>query len=431
MSLVRVFIPTTEGPVAIERITREPAAQSAICVKRTTRVLPISAAYDAFVRAPSGVIEREFGPWDVSGPRGAFRLDVSGPITDGESWQLGVFIAHALAAENRLAGPDDEVAEALWITGALDSDLGVGAVGHVAENLHASADLIDQHIKEGTALRFFVPDTNLKSMTAREDIESTAVTSAKDIQRHLNLLDEADAPASVIPAPPIPANAAPEPQSGNGLRTLFTVLGISILVAGAGAFIYFDQQPIKTVPPIVVKEKSAPEPVKAAQVKPAPKAAPKVVVAKPVTAKVKPAPAHVPTLKVYELRAAAGSSCAAIQFSDAKPVKRALGPVSGDQLADSNVAGLCGLEFEVAVGPEDRFVSAAVNLTRGRFVRNRLPETLKGNLATKGNLRWRAHVPKRLKRPVRYNISVSISKTPISGLAAQTQTLTARHRILP
>jgi hypothetical protein len=426
LSLVRIFIPTTEGPVAIERITREPAAQSAICVKRTTRVLPISAAYDAFVRAPSGVIEREFGPWQT----GAFRLDVSGPITDGESWQLGVFIAHALAAENRLAGPDDDAAEALWISGALDSDLGVGAVGHVAEKLHASGDLIDQHIKEQTTLRFFVPANNLKSMAAREDIETRAVTSAKDIQRHLDLLDEPDTPAPVLPAP-----ATPEPQSGNGLRTLFTVLGISILVAGAGAFIYFDQQPVKTapvitpkkpVPPIVVKAKPAPEPVKAVQVEPAPQATPKIVVAK-----AKPAPVHVPTLKIYELRAAAGSSCAAIQFSNAKPVKRILKVASGDQLADSNVAGLCGLEFEVAVGPQNRFVSAAINLTRGRFVRNRLPEALKGNLATKGMLRWRAHVPKRLKRPVRYNISVSISKTPISGLASQTQTLTARHRILP
>jgi hypothetical protein len=428
LSLVRIFIPTTDGPVAIERITREPAAQSAICVKRTTRVLPISAAYDAFVRAPSGVIEREFGPWD----RGAFRLDVSGPITDGESWQLGVFIAHALATENRLAGPDDDVAEALWITGALDSDLGVGAVGHVAEKLHASADLIDQHAKEQTTLRFFVPDNNLKSMAARDDTETTAVSSAKDIQRHLDLLDEPDTPAAVIPA------AAPtEAPSGNGLRTLFTVLGISILVAGAGAFIYFDQKPAHETPvatptkptppvaaiakPAVEPVKTVPEPVKAVQVQPAPKAAPKP----------KPATAHVPTLKVYELRAAAGGSCAAIQFSDAKPVKRLLKIASGDQLADSNVDGLCGLEFEIAVGPEDRFVSAALNLTRGRFVRNRLPEALKGNLATKGNLRWRAHVPKRLKRPVRYNISVSISKTPISGLAKQTQTLTARHRILP
>ncbi len=66
---VRVFLATTEGVVQIERITREEARQSAICLKRTTRVLPVSAGYDAFVRPPSGVVEREFGPY----PKGAFR----------------------------------------------------------------------------------------------------------------------------------------------------------------------------------------------------------------------------------------------------------------------------------------------------------------------------------------------------------------------
>lgn len=96
---VRVFLATTEGVVQIERITREDARQSAICLKRTTKVLPVSAGYDAFVRPPSGVIEREFGPY----PAGAFRLDVSAPVSEGESWQLGVFAAHALAAAGRRA----------------------------------------------------------------------------------------------------------------------------------------------------------------------------------------------------------------------------------------------------------------------------------------------------------------------------------------
>ena len=46
------------------------------------------------------MIEREFGPFDS----GAFRLDVSAPISDGESWQLGVFLAHALAENKQTHG---------------------------------------------------------------------------------------------------------------------------------------------------------------------------------------------------------------------------------------------------------------------------------------------------------------------------------------
>jgi hypothetical protein len=431
LTLIRVFIATTEGPVAVERITREPAAQSAVCVKRTTRVLPISAAYDAFVRAPSGVIEREFGPWDSSDRLGAFRLDVSAPIGDGESWQSGIFIAHALAAEKRLAGPDDECAEALWITGALDNDLGVGAVGHVAEKLHASADLIEEHRVSGTPLRFFVPEANLKSTTGPGGIDVTGVTTAAEIQRSLNLLDE-EAAVPVAQEAAVQADAVSPPQTtgGNGLRTLFTVLGIGILTAGAGAFIYFDQQPVPEKP-VVVAQKPTPAPTPVKTVTPAPAAKPKP--AKEIAKTPAPsATAFVPTLKVFELRAKNGSSCAAVQFSEAQPVRSLLETAKDDKLPDSRADGLCGLEFVVAVGPEERFVSAAVNLTRGRFVRSRgLPATLKGNTATKGLQRWRAHVPKRLKRPVRYNISVAISKTPITGLATNTQTLTVQHRILP
>ncbi len=42
-------------------------------------MLPVSDDYDAFVRPPSGVIEREFGPF----LGGAFRLDVSGEFGGG------------------------------------------------------------------------------------------------------------------------------------------------------------------------------------------------------------------------------------------------------------------------------------------------------------------------------------------------------------
>ena len=434
MTLVRVFIATTEGPVAVERITREPAAQSAVCVKRTTRVLPISSAYDAFVRAPSGVIEREFGPWE----QGAFRLDVSASIGDGESWQLGVFVAHALAAERRLADPDDEASETLWITGAVDNDLGVGNVGHVAEKLHASADLIEQLKADGQAVRYYVPGDNAATTTPA-GVRLEAVSSAKEILANLGLT------ASATPTPVAPATVETEQETlnsdGNGLRTLFTVLGIGILVVGAGAFLYFDRQ----VAPKPVAKPAATTTTPTAVAKPAvetkqvsvdkPQATPAAPVAavteNPVTQPVS-SPPHKPELKVFELRATDQNSCAAVQFNDAAAQRLPLRVVTGDKLPDSQSAGLCGLEFVVSVGPEDRYVAAAVNLTRGRFVRGGgLPAALQGNMAIKGKQSWRAYVPRRLRRPLTYNISVAISKTPIRGLTTNTATLTTRHRILP
>src|SRR4051812_18835389 len=118
MKRVAVFVATTDGPARVERITRERAPQSMVCLNRSSTVLPISAAYDSFVRPGSGVIERAFGPFEP----GAFRLDVSAPIEAGESWQLGFFVAHALAASSRdicFSAPEDADA-VLWLTGRVD-----------------------------------------------------------------------------------------------------------------------------------------------------------------------------------------------------------------------------------------------------------------------------------------------------------------------
>src|SRR3546814_2502033 len=87
----------SEGPSTVLRVTPEdPSLRSVVCLGRTTTILPISRAYDAFVRAPSGIVERAVG-------HPAFRVDVSAPIDDGDSWQLGLYLAHRLKVAGRLA----------------------------------------------------------------------------------------------------------------------------------------------------------------------------------------------------------------------------------------------------------------------------------------------------------------------------------------
>src|SRR5215469_10541440 len=134
MRRIAIFIATTAGPVRVERITRERAPQSMVCLKRSSTVLPISVGYDAFVRPGSGVVERTFGPFED----GAFRLDLSGPIESGESWQLGVFVAHALVACGGTLVCEEDAEAIVWLTGTVDCDLAVGSVGHVSEKIHAS-----------------------------------------------------------------------------------------------------------------------------------------------------------------------------------------------------------------------------------------------------------------------------------------------------
>ena len=73
--------------------------------------LPISSSYDAFVRRPTGLIEQ------ISG-HGSYRVDLSGPITQGQSWQLGLATAHIfhIESKNRSFVHTEDI---IWTTGTV------------------------------------------------------------------------------------------------------------------------------------------------------------------------------------------------------------------------------------------------------------------------------------------------------------------------
>lgn len=135
---IAVSVATTRGPVRILRIRAEnPTVRSVICIDGTFSALPISRDYDAFVREPTGVIERV-----TAHP--AYRVDVAAPIESGDSWHLGIYIAHMLAHEGRLAEKGEAADTHLLVTGSLDRALTVGAVSHVAEKLQRAGELRGQ-----------------------------------------------------------------------------------------------------------------------------------------------------------------------------------------------------------------------------------------------------------------------------------------------
>lgn len=135
MSGAAVYILTTEGPVAIQRISEEdPSINSVICLDGLAQILPISSAYDAFVRRPVGVIERMTG-------HGSYRLDVASRIDEGRSWQLAAYVAHA--ARLQAGGGDIDV----YATGEVDSDLGVRPV----ERVDLKVDALARYLSEQEA----------------------------------------------------------------------------------------------------------------------------------------------------------------------------------------------------------------------------------------------------------------------------------------
>ena len=80
---IRVLIGTTDGPVEILSLYGEAPAvrRSVVCIGGTIRRAGIERGYNDFVARKTGVIQRAFGP-------GCFRIDVSGRIDAGASWQL-------------------------------------------------------------------------------------------------------------------------------------------------------------------------------------------------------------------------------------------------------------------------------------------------------------------------------------------------------
>ena len=161
---VRIFIATTEGPVSVDGINPCPLGKSIVCVSGNKEPLRgFSAMYNEFVR-------KRLVQATPKQPA-AFRLDISSRIDTGESWQLGVFLAHALRNSDRLAGPaqEQEAASFVLATGEIEYGLSVGTVGYVEEKLRASRGLIEAALNVGQRVILCLPEGNAGDGKSEQD----------------------------------------------------------------------------------------------------------------------------------------------------------------------------------------------------------------------------------------------------------------------
>jgi hypothetical protein len=204
MGRVRILIPTTEGPSEVQRLTEEaPEIRSVVCLDGRAVALPISPAYDAFVRAPTGLIERRHG-------HPAWRLDVSHPITDGASWQLGVLLAHELAAKGRLAAPGEAADTVVWATGEVGRDLEVRRIEALDRKIARSGDAMRAAGEAGARLVAVAPAADLAALSGAPAFPVTGIDRFDDL---LALLD----PPAAVPAPVTAPEAPPRPRRAGGL----------------------------------------------------------------------------------------------------------------------------------------------------------------------------------------------------------------------
>ena len=210
---VRVLIATTTGPVELLLLTEEDPVirRSVACIGGTTETADIDPAYHAFVARPTGVVERLFG-------HGCYRIDVSGRIDAGSSWQLAILAGHALFAAGRLAQEREPADGILWATGSVRPvDLTVGAVGHVPEKLARSLDRLKQEAAAGRRVIVAIPAANAADITPdlRTELEAGGIEflEVDAVQRlwdHLDLSPGAAQASTATASPPGLVDTAPK-----------------------------------------------------------------------------------------------------------------------------------------------------------------------------------------------------------------------------
>jgi hypothetical protein len=262
---LRILIATTNGPVEIQLLTEEDAAigRCVACIGGTTETADIASAYHAFVVRPTGVIEGRFG-------HSCYRLDVSGRIDAGSSWQLGVLAAHALLAAGRLAQEHDVADAILWATGSVRPvDLTVGGVSHVAEKLQNSLPRLKQELDAKRPVLLALPAANAADAAPEATQELRKLGAAFIAVAHAQALFDplgmklpevlAKAPGVASAPAAAPDRAAPA-KSRRAFVPWAAVAGV-ITVVAVGAVISFGDVPFNFVspPPQQTAETASPQ----------------------------------------------------------------------------------------------------------------------------------------------------------------------------
>ncbi len=387
MNSVAVYVATTGGPVRVERVTPERAPQSLVCLGRSSNILPISGDYDDFVRPGSGIIEREFGPHENV----SYRLDLSGPIGSGRSWQLGFFMAHALSTSGRLAllGDDAVPDEIVVVTGQVDFDLNVVAVDHIPQKISGLIDALPD--MADCSIRLIVPAGDNFEQAARnvlpDDIEIISVATAWDACRVVGLgSDDKSVGAQSQAAPILPEQSRAQPTVIRhrpwGIATLSAlVVAVVILVAYLVLGLNFNQANLagETGGQIAADDSDGASTLALGQVE----------------------------FHLLSRRPPAGRTCADVQFADVPPVLDPVTRATTGGFQESQLKIICGLTFEIEAPDQGRYVALLLQIRSGKRVGSAPPPpSLGGDILLSGVAAWSITLPRHLSEPFAYDLIV-------------------------
>lgn len=149
MKKYTVIIPTTNDVVGINDIVKEdPLVSSVICENNNLEALPISPSYNSFVKSPTGIIDKLVG-------HSSFRIDITKPIHNGKSWQLGIAIAHIFSKHDILNFSNEnqlltkKTGEIIWASGTINSNLEIKKINYLDQKIDNSMNFLKNCTENG------------------------------------------------------------------------------------------------------------------------------------------------------------------------------------------------------------------------------------------------------------------------------------------
>ena len=219
MNPFKVFIPTTRGVIRILSITREePEIRSVLCIEGSFEALPVSGNYDQFVRRPTGVIEKLLG-------EGSYRTDLDGPVTQGDSWQLGILLAHILDTAGRFFDSSEThpVGETIWASGEVSPSLDIRPIDHIRRKLGESLPQLKELHDSGEAVTVLLHPSNAEEIADLIPESWTVITA----ERVRDAVASIGVEISASPAMPHRPAKSPKPHRAGitiGAATVLLVL---------------------------------------------------------------------------------------------------------------------------------------------------------------------------------------------------------------
>ena len=165
MTNINITILTTNGLAHLKRLAVEKKGSSSyINTESDFRKLGISQGYNQFVET---TVHPQLANLHQSYQREHFCAQLSAPISDGDSWNLGLWLGHVVSQRHSLnLSSNGNPPHYILATGEIGGNLSVKRVEGIKEKLTHALAFMNEKSKEGARVTLILPEDNASDLQA-------------------------------------------------------------------------------------------------------------------------------------------------------------------------------------------------------------------------------------------------------------------------